>query len=60
MADTAIIGPFPASVNKIKDVFRVNILIKTQVLSKVTNQLAILSIACRRDIIVDIDPVNVL
>ncbi|MDF2874188.1 MAG: priA [Sporomusa sp.] len=60
MADTSIIGPFPASVNKIKDVFRVNILIKTQVLSKVTNQLAILSIACRRDIIVDIDPVNVL
>ncbi|SMC56022.1 primosomal protein N' [Sporomusa malonica] len=58
--DSAIIGPFPASVNKIKDVFRVNILIKTQGLSTVTRQLSALGMASRRDLIVDIDPVNVL
>ncbi|HWR44779.1 primosomal protein N' [Sporomusa sp.] len=60
VTDASIIGPFPASVNKIKDIFRVNILIKTQVLPTITRQLATLGIASRRDIIVDIDPVNVL
>jgi primosomal protein N' (replication factor Y) len=57
---STIIGPFPASVNKIKDVFRVNILVKTKELPTVTRELSIIGIASRRDIIVDIDPVNVL
>ncbi|QDR80678.1 primosomal protein N' [Sporomusa termitida] len=60
LADAAVIGPFPASVNKIKDIFRVNILIKTQELPTVAKQLAGLGLASRRDIIVDIDPINVL
>jgi len=57
---TTIIGPFPASVTKIKDIFRVNILIKTYVLPIVAGQLAALGVASRKNIIVDIDPVNIL
>lgn len=56
----AIIGPFPASVHKIKDVFRVNILIKTEDLSAVTGLFTVLEISSRKDVIVDVDPVNVL
>lgn len=58
--DAAIIGPFPASVNKIKDTFRINIIIKTQDLSAVTGQLATLSTVNQKNIIIDINPVNVL
>lgn len=58
--DTAIIGPFPASVSKVKDVFRVNILIKTRNLPLITNLLSTMNIANQINIIVDIDPVNVL
>jgi primosomal protein N' (replication factor Y) len=59
-ADTTIIGPFPASVTKIKDVFRVNILIKTRDVNRVNRQLTALDITSRKDVIIDIDPVNVL
>lgn len=55
-----IIGPFPASVHKIKDIFRVNILIKTEDLAAVTNLLAALNLSSRKDIIIDVDPVNAL
>lgn len=55
-----IIGPFPASVNKIKDIFRVNILIKTDDMSAVTEILTALKIASRKDIIIDVNPINVL
>ncbi|SDD41365.1 primosomal protein N' [Sporomusa acidovorans] len=60
IADTAIIGPFPASVNKIKDIFRVNILIKTQNLAAITKEIYSMNIVSRNNVIVDIDPVNVL
>lgn len=59
-ADAAIIGPFPAAVVKIKDIYRVNILIKTSDINRVTGQLTALSIASRKDVVIDIDPVNVL
>ncbi len=55
-----IIGPFPASVNKVKDIFRVNMLIKTEDLPDVIKLLATLNIASYKDIIIDVDPVNVL
>lgn len=58
--NSSVVGPFPASVNKIKDIFRVNILIKTTDLPNVTKQLADVNIISRKDIIVDVDPVNVL
>ena len=59
-AATTVIGPFPASVAKVKDIFRVNILIKTKDMAEVTGHLANLNIACRKDVIIDIDPINVL
>ncbi|MBP2662300.1 MAG: priA [Firmicutes bacterium] len=58
--DASIIGPFPAAVNKVKDIFRINILIKTQDLPTITKQIGTMSIANQKNIIVDIDPVNVL
>ncbi len=58
--DSSIVGPFPASINKIKDIFRVNILIKTTDLPNVTLKLADVNIISRKDIIVDVDPINVL
>lgn len=60
MMDASIIGPFPAAVNKVKDIFRVNILIKTKDLPTITQQLSAMSIANQKNIIIDIDPVNVL
>ncbi|CQR74581.1 Primosomal protein N' [Sporomusa ovata DSM 2662] len=60
MAGAAIIGPFPAAVNKVKDIFRVNILIKTKDLPTITKQISTMSIANQKNIIIDIDPVNVL
>ncbi|TWH49078.1 primosomal protein N' [Sporomusa sp. KB1] len=60
MAGASIIGPFPAAVNKVKDIFRVNILIKTKDLPTITKQISTMSIANQKNIIVDIDPVNVL
>ncbi|WP_371369247.1 primosomal protein N' [Sporomusa rhizae] len=58
--DSSIVGPFPASINKIKDIFRVNILIKTTDLPNVTLKLTDVDIISRKDIIVDVDPINVL
>ncbi len=58
--DTDIIGPFPASVNKVKDIFRVNILIKTKDLPTITELLSVRNIANQENVIIDIDPVNVL
>ncbi|SCM80046.1 Primosomal protein N' [uncultured Sporomusa sp.] len=55
-----IIGPFPASVHKIKDVFRINILIKTEDPAAVTSLFTSLHISSRKDVIVDVDPVNVI
>lgn len=58
--DAAVIGPFPASVSKVRDIFRVNILIKTNVLDKVTTQLTLMNTLMQKNIVIDIDPVNVL
>ena len=58
--DASIIGPFPAAVNKVKDIFRVNILIKTKALPTITKQLNTMSVVNQKNIIIDIDPINVL
>ncbi|MBP2635652.1 MAG: priA [Firmicutes bacterium] len=58
--DTAVIGPFPASINKVKDVFRINILIKTKDLSAITNLIKTRNIMSQEGSVIDVDPVNVL
>ncbi|BBB93027.1 MAG TPA: primosomal protein N' [Methylomusa anaerophila] len=57
---TSIIGPFPAPISKKKDVYRINILLKTRQLSEVRNRLSELKLHTRKGIIIDVDPLNVL
>jgi primosomal protein N' (replication factor Y) len=56
----AIIGPFPAPVSRISDVFRLHILLKGADLADVKPVLAKLVLAGRDDVTVDVDPVSVL
>lgn len=56
--ETMIIGPFPAAVSKIKDIFRVNILIKTTQAAIV--KCKIQQLVYQADVIVDVDPLNVI
>lgn len=59
-AESQIIGPFNAAVYKVKDVFRINILLKTLNLTKLRKTIVDLNLLNRREITIDIDPVNVM
>lgn len=56
-----IIGPFAAAVAKVRDVYRCHILIKIKAHDDSCKEwLKTTGLAARRDIIIDIDPINVL
>lgn len=55
-----VIGPFPASIAKIQDVFRMNILVKSANLPKFKQHLVAIGLANNRDVIIDVDPVSLL
>jgi primosomal protein N' (replication factor Y) len=55
-----IIGPFGAAIQKVKDIYRMNILIKTVHLEQVRNGMKFLDLATCPDVIIDIEPVNVI
>ncbi|SDF40191.1 primosomal protein N' [Sporolituus thermophilus] len=57
---TQVVGPFPAPIAKIEDIFRMNILVKSNTMAEVKETLASMGIASRRDVILDIDPLNLL
>lgn len=57
---TQILGPFPAAVSKVDDVFRVNILIKTVNLANVQQALIAQGLNAQPGIIIDIDPLNAM
>lgn len=56
----ALIGPFPAPVSRISDIFRLHILLKGDDLSAVKPLLRELALEGRDDVTVDVDPVSVL
>jgi len=57
---TQVIGPFPAPLNKIKDIYRMNILIKTGDSIAVRQRLAALDQLFNPDVLIDVDPINVM
>lgn len=55
-----IIGPFNAAVQKIKDTYRINILIKATDLKPITSILKSLGLAECPDVIIDIEPISII
>ena len=55
-----IIGPFPAPVAKIKDVFRMNIIIKTADLAPVKSAIVAMGLTTRTDLLIDVDPISIM
>ncbi|HWR40500.1 MAG TPA: primosomal protein N' [Patescibacteria group bacterium] len=60
MPDTELIGPYPASITRVNDVFRIHILLKTRNASVVKARLRQLELHCQPDMYVDVDPVNAI
>lgn len=57
---TSLVGPFAASVAKLKDLYRLQLLIKTGDLAEVRTVLADFGLHLRSDVAVDVGPLNVL
>ena len=55
-----IMGPFPAPVARIKDIFRMNILVKTAELAPVKAALIAMGLTIRTDIIIDVEPISIM
>lgn len=58
--DTQILGPAPALISKFKDLYRINVLIKTKDYRIVQKHLVAQKIHLRNDIIIDVNPLNVM
>lgn len=57
---TEIIGPFAAPIAKINNSYRVNILIKSKELTNIKSQIVALKLNSRSDVLLDIEPLNIL
>lgn len=55
-----VIGPFPAPIAKVKDVFRMNILIKTNNLAPVKSYIISMGLTMRPDVIIDVEPISIM
>ncbi|WP_378952125.1 primosomal protein N' [Pelosinus sp. sgz500959] len=55
-----VIGPFPAPVAKIKDVFRMNIVIKTVDLIHVKSAIVAMGLTVRTDVVIDVEPISIM
>lgn len=60
LSETQIIGPFPAAVAKIKDIYRFNILLKTKQAAAVKMHLIDMNLTSRADILIDVQPVSLI
>ena len=58
--DTEIIGPFPAPVSKVKDVFRISILVKSGDLKHVKPCILAMGLTTRLDVIIDVEPISIM
>lgn len=57
---TQILGPAPSLISKLKDLYRINVLIKTKNYSLVQKYLVAQNVHLRNDIIIDVNPLNVM
>jgi len=57
---TELIGPFNAAISRVKDIFRVNILIKAENLETIKEYILKTGINQRSNIIIDVEPINVM
>lgn len=55
-----IIGPFAAPVSKIKDIFRMNIVIKTMDVGSVKPHIREMGLTMRPDVIIDVEPISIM
>lgn len=55
-----VVGPFPAPVAKISDVYRMHILIKATSLEETRSAIRALELTSRSDVVIDVDPLTVL
>jgi len=55
-----IIGPFAAPIAKIKDVFRMNIVIKTNDLGNIKPHIREMGLTMRPDVIIDVEPISIM
>lgn len=55
-----VIGPFPAPVAKVNDIFRMNIIVKTDNLVDVKPHIVAMGLTTRPDIIIDVEPVSIM
>jgi primosomal protein N' (replication factor Y) len=60
LPQTEIIGPFAAAVFKVKDTFRLNILVKAEALTPIKEYLHSSGITKQNGIIIDVEPMNVM
>ncbi|MBC8016348.1 MAG: primosomal protein N', partial [Sporomusaceae bacterium] len=58
--NTEVIGPFPAPIAKVKDIFRMNIIIKSIDLAHIKPHIVDMGLTTRLDVIIDVDPVSIM
>ena len=55
-----VIGPFPAPIAKMRDVFRMSIVIKAVELDQVKAHILGMGLTMRPDVIIDVDPISIM
>jgi primosomal protein N' (replication factor Y) len=55
-----IIGPFPAPIAKVNDIFRMNIIIKAKDLTSVRTHITSMGLTIRPDVMIDVEPVSIM
>jgi len=58
--NTEVIGPFPAPIAKVKDIFRMGIIIKTVDLVHVKRCILAMELTVRPDVIIDVEPISIM
>ncbi|SFL87269.1 primosomal protein N' [Pelosinus propionicus] len=55
-----IIGPFPAPIAKVNDIFRMNMIIKAKDLASVRTHITSMGLTIRPDVMIDVEPVSIM
>ncbi len=55
-----IIGPFPAPIAKLNDIFRMNIIIKAKDVASVRTHITSMGLTIRPDVMIDVEPVSIM
>jgi primosomal protein N' (replication factor Y) len=57
---TQVVGPFNAAIYRVKDMFRIHILLKTTELSSIRKHIKNIDLLARHEISIDVDPLSVM